>query len=362
MCTGCMACIGKCSKDAIYVKDELDKYNAYIDKTQCMNCGMCQRVCPQCNEVNKQDPIHWYQGWARTPEIRARGSSGGVATALAISFIRSGGVVCSCKQCDETFLFAVAKTEEEVVEFAGSKYIKSNPIGCYQQIQQILRGEIRVLFIGLPCQVDAVKRYVDAKWIKNLYTIDLICHGTPSPQILKKYLYERKKRISDYPNLKFRDKTNFRLFSNKNETLSDSNIRDWYLSSFLWGITYTENCYECQYTSIRRCSDITLGDSWGTNLSDELTNGVSLVMCQTIKGEELLKMGDLVLCSVSIDAAIANNRQLLEPMQRHPKRDHFFQLLRDGKSVSCSMSFCFPYLSFKRLVKLVLTRMRMLKR
>ena len=92
----------------------------------------------------------------------------------------------------------------------------------------------------------------------------------------------------------------------------------------------------------------------------EILSKISEYLNTTV--EELLKMGDLVLCSVSIDAAIANNRQLLEPMQRHPKRDHFFQLLRDGKSVSCSMSFCFPYLSFKRLVKLVLTRMRMLKR
>ena len=34
-------------------------------------------------------------------------------------------------------------------------------------------------------------------------------------------------------------------------------------------IDYTENCYSCRYASQSRVSDISLGDSWGSELSEE---------------------------------------------------------------------------------------------
>lgn len=55
----------------------------------------------------------------------------------------------------------------------------------------------------------AVKNYV--KNTDNLYTIDLICHGSPSPQLLEKFLEENKVNIHTIENLKFRNKTTFGL-------------------------------------------------------------------------------------------------------------------------------------------------------
>ena len=53
---------------------------------------------------------------------------------------------------------------------------------------------------------------------------------------------------------------------------------------FLNSTSYTENCYECKYAKTERISDLTLGDSWGSRLTeDEIHKGVSLALCQTEK-------------------------------------------------------------------------------
>lgn len=66
-----------------------------------------------------------------------------------------------------------------------------------------------MLFIGLPCQVAALNNYIKDK--KNLYTVDLICHGSPSPIILEKYLAENYVDIRKIKDLNFRNKDGFGL-------------------------------------------------------------------------------------------------------------------------------------------------------
>ena len=68
--------------------------------------------------------------------------------------------------------------------------------------------------------------------------------------------------------------------------------------AFLNGLSYTENCYSCHYAQTERAGDIT------TELSGELSKGVSLALCQTEKGQELLDMMDFNFYDVDIDAAI----------------------------------------------------------
>ena len=88
-------------------------------------------------------------------------------------------------------------------KFAGSKYVKSNPKNIYSKIHERLKQGDRVLFIGLPCQVAALNNYIKDK--KNLYTVDLICHGSPSPIILEKYLAENYVDIRKIKDLNFRN-------------------------------------------------------------------------------------------------------------------------------------------------------------
>ena len=79
----------------------------------------------------------------------------------------------------------MAESISEIDKFAGSKYVKSNPSGIYKKVKECLKNGRKALFIGLPSQVAACKNYVGQKNCESLYTIDLVCHGTPSPELLE---------------------------------------------------------------------------------------------------------------------------------------------------------------------------------
>lgn len=133
-----------------------------------------------------------------------RSSSGGVAAAIERAFIKNGGIVCSCTFNFGKFEFDFAESEDEVSKFTGSKYVKSNPEGIYKKILEKLKLGRKVLFVGLPCQVTAVRHYTRNH--QNLYTIDLICHGTPSPQILDSFLSDYGIRLTEIQSIRFRKK------------------------------------------------------------------------------------------------------------------------------------------------------------
>lgn len=359
MCTGCMACVELCPKDAVVIKDELLHYNACINETACINCGVCERVCQNNNPVPLTKPLNWYEGWAENDEIRRQASSGGVATAIMIEFVKSGGQVCSCTFENGSFCFAFADSVEEISKFTGSKYVKSNPLGIYKRVMKSLMSERKVLFIGLPCQTAALKKYVDEKNSSLLYTVDLICHGTPSPKLLETYLNNYGYEINNIKDLRFRKKTKFRLFKD-GKAITRNALADRYLYSFLNSLNYTENCYSCRYATTERSSDITLGDSWGTELTEEKEKGVSLILCQTEKGIELVESSKLRLGPVDIKKAIECNKQLSAPSKKPEKRDKFFSLIQKGLNYDKIMFKCYPKVFVKQDIKKILLKFKLI--
>lgn len=327
-CNGCMACIDKCPNKCISILDDIFTYNAIKDTEKCISCGQCEGVCPNNTQVEKLKSIDWKQGWAKH-EFRSKSSSGGIAAAITEKFIESGGYVASCFFKDGEFVFDITNEKEIAKKFAGSKYVKSNPRGVYKKIQERLRTD-KVLFIGLPCQVAALRNFIHNQ--EKLYTVDLICHGTPSPRILEHFLAECGYNIKEVKNIQFRNNSEFKSEVNGMTKLGKG--RDPYLISFLNGINYTENCYSCEYATRDRISDITLGDSWGTELKNEKAAGISLVLIQSEKGKELLRMPDLELKDVVYKKAVNANKQLNHPMILKPKRTIFLKMITDGETVN----------------------------
>lgn len=321
MCNGCMACVEKCHRNAITIKDDLKYYNALIDTKKCVDCGLCTKVCPRENDNDMSKPKWWYQGWADS-EIREHASSGGAASAIIRAFIKHGGYVASCLFDSGKFVFEVTNEMAVARKFAGSKYVKSNPEKIYGKIQSLLKANQKVLFIGLPCQVAAVNQFIKDK--TNLVTADLICHGTPSPYLLKKCLQEYGHDINTLTDINFRIKSLYEL-NRDGKPIAAFHTMDNYLIAFLHSYDYTENCYSCKFATLDRVSDITLGDSWGTELSGEVKNGVSLILCQSEKGKELIERAGLNLLDVDINNAISHNEQLNKPSKCSKSRDQFFE-------------------------------------
>lgn len=355
-CTGCMACINACPKAAIAINDSIEAFNAEIDQEKCIHCGLCEKVCPNISALQLHSPIFWKQGWAEDA-IRRNSSSGGAASAIIRSFLSSGGYVASCLFENGEFGFSITNDLVEARRFAGSKYVKSNPGRIYQEVKKLLKEGKRVLFIGLPCQSAAVQNICGEQ--ENLYTADLICHGTPSPKLLKQFMAERGFVWDSIKDIKFRESEYFGLEKN-GIRITPRRVQDSYLRLFLHSVDYTENCYSCRYATLDRVSDITLGDAWG-QLSDTVPDGVSLVLCQTQKGIDLIESAGLHLEDVDLDKAVKANHQLEHPSIKHPGRTKFFNELKSGHSIRRATVAVFPKESFKQSIKMGLIKMKLLK-
>lgn len=359
-CTGCMACLEACGQDAITIKDELRYYNALIDSNKCIDCGACDHICQNNNEIKTNEPIVWYQGWSKSEKQRKISSSGGFAAELAKYFVEIGGIVCSCIFENGVFGFAFADSVESVMDFAGSKYVKSNPKGIYKEIRRLLRKNQRIMFIGLPCQAAAVKLFVGEKLWDNLYLVDLICHGTPSPKNIELFLREAGYEIKDLKSIGFRKKDVFRVVENEHY-VDYPGIYDCYSLAFLNCINYTDNCFSCKYANRKRVSDITIGDSWGSELAkEEQKKGISLALCQTEKGKELLKNANVELFPVSIEKAISHNHQLERPSDKPPRYESFFDALEKGKTYKTSVKIGLPRTYHNQQIKKFLMKLGLL--
>lgn len=348
-CTGCKACVAICGRNAISIKDELMYYDAVIDHTKCISCGLCRKVCPNNQEVDYSNQLVWYQGWSQ--HHREKSSSGGVARSIMEMFVKNGGVVCSCVFQNGKFVFELSDRIDDLDKYTGSKYIKSDMRDIYPSIRKMLFKQRKVLFIGLPCQVAGIKKYVGDMMCKNLYTVDLICHGTPTVKLLDMYFQECGFSLCDIGSIEFRKKTDFCLFIDGNR-MAMQGMQDVYTYAFLNAIDYTENCYSCKYATSNRISDITIGDSWGSELPiEEQKKGVSLILCQTEKGKMLVQESDLHLEKVDIENARSCNHQLISPSLKPDSRSKFFQCIIRGNGFEKAVNKCAPKWHYRQLAK-----------
>lgn len=356
-CTGCKACCEICPKKSISISDSIKSYNAVINEDSCIKCNLCHNVCPINNPPHFARPKKWYQGWTNNAELRASCSSGGFASSLATEFISNGGVVCSCCFFNGEFSFKIAKAVEQVRIFKGSKYVKSDPQVAYSLISDSLKKGSKVLFIGLPCQVAGLKKVIKDD---NFYTIDLICHGTPSPEILRNFLNEHNVSVTQIEEISFRENNNYHLSVNQCR-IEPEGITDDYTYAFLKALDFTENCYHCIYAKLERCSDITLGDSWGTDIStDEQGKGISLLLCNTERGEELLKLIKSFLYPVSLEKAVQFNRQLRMPSKKPQERKRFLAYYFKTRSFKKAIKMCSPKFYYKQRIKKILIKLHIL--
>ena len=214
-CCGCTACASICARDAITMKpDALGFLYPVVDENKCNNCGLCEKVC-QFNEyydrsLNLPQPDVY---GARHKDIKEVETSRSGAAFIAISdwIIKHGGAVYGAGYADHfRVVHKRATNKEERDEFKGSKYVQSDLNGVFRQVKQDLRNGMIVLFSGTPCQTAGLNSYVGKKLRDNLYLVDIVCHGVPSPYIWRDYLhYLEEKKGDEIVWVNFRDKQQF---------------------------------------------------------------------------------------------------------------------------------------------------------
>ena len=181
-----------------------------IDADVCIECGLCDKVCPFPIENQiKRDPVTAYAAWSVDREIHLSSSSGGAAYVFSKYIIEKGGVVYGCCADGLDIRHIRVDKVEELYKLQGSKYVQSDVRGIFSQIKTDLRNSLNVLFFGTPCQVAGLKNYI--KHVpENLYLVDLICHGVPSLQMLQDHITDiTKGRIVE--SISFRKGNNYVL-------------------------------------------------------------------------------------------------------------------------------------------------------
>ena len=69
----------------------------------------------------------------------------------------------------------------------GSKYAQSNIGKAYKEAEIDLKHGKKVLFVGTPCQIAGLKHFLHKDY-EQLLTIEVFCHGVPSPLVWGKWL------------------------------------------------------------------------------------------------------------------------------------------------------------------------------
>lgn len=221
----------------------------------------------------------------------------------------------------------------------------------------------KVLFVGLPCQISSARNFMGESLSENFFAIDLICHGTPSPEILNKFFLQYRSSLSSFSSVSFRQKKNFKEREEARITFASPGTMDGFSIAFLEGAIYTENCYNCRYATNARVGDLTLGDSWGSVLPGNLREkGISLAICQNQKGIQLLEQSDIWVEAVDVEKAILSNGQLRHPPTLPEQRIKIMRALETDKPFNAAIKHSFPKQYVKQRFKALLIRLGLKKR
>lgn len=343
-CCGCTACKNICPKKAIVmIQDEKGFFYPNVNKKLCINCGLCNKVCPVLQkQQNHSNNIDVYAAMNKDSKIRLNSSSGGIFTLLAENIIKKDGVVFGV-EFDNNFCAKHTYIEkiEDIEKYRGSKYMQSDVQNSYFKVKEFLEQDRYVLFTGTPCQVEGLQTFLMKKYDK-LYTQDIICHGVPSVNVWNKYLSFRKSidKQNNLENVKFRSKknsgwNNYEIsFKYDNKEIFINHNDDLFMKIFLSDIALRDCCYKCKFKKKYRKSDILVADFWGIEetfpeMNDE--KGISLVMINSKKGKELFKeiKEKLEYKKVEFENAIKHNPSMLKSAQYNKYTEEFFSNLEE---------------------------------
>ncbi len=346
-CCGCTGCFNICPAKAITMEGDREGFlYPRIEASLCIDCGLCLKACPVLNEKTFKNPRNndFYLAKHRSEEVLKNSTSGGAFTAISDIFLREEELICGV-DFDDKFrvVHRLAHTSEERDRFRFSKYVQSELEDIFVRIKEHLAAGRKVFFTGTPCQCGGLKGFIGRGSLsKNLYLCDIICHSIPSPLI-----WEEFKRVLEEENGGTLDRVHFRTKnlpwsrenSNKAFLFSTTEMEDlqgderFYKMFFGISAISRPSCSACRFTDIHRVSDITIADYFGIEefapeKYDKL--GLSLIMVNNTKGEELLKKisSDMYLEKRKSSESIKHQQRLSRPMVFPEERSRFWEDLK----------------------------------
>ncbi|WP_168354432.1 Coenzyme F420 hydrogenase/dehydrogenase, beta subunit C-terminal domain [Parabacteroides distasonis] len=348
-CTGCAACIDICPKGCIRMEedDRLGHIYPVVDKESCVDCHLCENVCPVDNaEFISPDYVKAYVGKGSAEEVFSSASGGGLAI-LSRSLIDKGFVVYGVRyDHDLSVIHDRATTVEECEAFRKSKYVQSDTNHCYRRIGEDLKQGRKVFFTGVSCQCAALMNFLRQRHIPtdNLLTANILCHGVPSPKMFESYREEQKQLFGRKTiGFQFKNKRAFKGEINSRTAYieyEDGSSRivgikeDPFLSFYYHRIGYRPSCGSCRFTTKQRVSDFTFADAWNYDKVDpsyDPLSGVSLILVNTDKASLYFEdvRDALNVKSISKEWALNSQGLFNHPTSLHPRDEEFYALFEE---------------------------------
>lgn len=303
-CCGCSACESICAHDAIQmIKDDKGFFYPSIDKKKCIDCHRCEYVCPLRHTIpeNKSSQLV-FAAVNKNRQILLDSSSGGAFYQIAKYVIDKNGVVFGAANEGIVIKHKAAATEDKLRAIMRSKYVQSDTRDCYKSVLKYLNGGIYVLFSGTPCQVAALKRFLKKDY-ENLITLDIFCHGVPSPGLWEDYMLNRFPQLTSsicVERIAFRNTENglgFRIDieyidSEFNKVVIKDECDDNSFYQLFLSHVYRPSCYSCKFRNIRSYADFTIGDCWNADVDHpqmNSVNGISTIIVHTDKAYNIFE-------------------------------------------------------------------------
>lgn len=338
-----------------------------VNAELCIDCGLCEKVCPCLNQSEPHSPKSVQSFEATDAVVRRQSSSGGAFSLLAEYVINKGGVVFGARFDDNwNVVHGYTETLEGLQAFRGSKYMQSIIGDCYHKAEEFLKAGREVLFSGTPCQIAGLKHYLRKEYA-NLLTVDIACHSVPSSFIWQEYL--KCIKTKDIVDIYFRDKRKgwerygLGIANNKGTAFFQEHDRNPYMQLFLHGITARPSCFDCPAKDGRSGADITLGDCWGISKMvpgySNVQQGVSFVLCNTEKGQTVAMEANVKGHELSYQQVVANNGGLTVKAKMPKERAAFWKAFQSTANKQQIINqFAKPYMpSIVLRLKLFVSRM-----
>lgn len=276
-----------------------------------------------------------YAGYLKKSDI-SKSASGGAASYISACFVRTG-IVYGVKY-DNDFRgtsYDFATSEADLDKFKGSKYCRSKKYvernytkeNVFNDVITQLRKQKKVLFIGLGCDIAALKKSISVSKCNSdkLYTVELLCDGVVPEKVQETFVEELEHKYSSkVVEFTLRDKKDGWQLYNAYAKFEDG--REFYcpFETSDYGIAFKnykqKGCYTCMYKGSHHVGDLILGDYWGCNAKMDIYNheGVSLIILLTEKGRELLNLfnkDEFIKVKIDENYALSNQPRYFTP---HP--------------------------------------------
>lgn len=337
-CCGCSACANTCPKHCIEMVEDSEGFlYPSVNAEVCVNCGMCEKVCPELNpilEEKKEQSAALFQN--NDPVVLKESTSGGFFTALGTWVIEQGGVVFGAAYGGN---FAIQHRYVESVDdlklFRNSKYTQSEIGKSFRQAKDFLSKGRWVCFSGTPCQLEGLHRYLKKDYEK-LIKVDIVCHACPSPLVFRKFLQYQSNRLAINPtNVKFRDKVYgykysvMSIYSGNKLCYKEGIDTDVMLRAFFNNLSPRPSCFACPSKKRYRITDFTMWDCFDVERFSKLLDndkGVTRIVMHSDKAKNIWdavkEHGSFV--EISADEAVFGVKEMVTPVSENPRRKEFF--------------------------------------